>query len=80
MSFWLKDLTFVCPTEIAAFGARSSKFGKRGAVVYGISTDSGYVYLNWRLHNADLRDLPIPMLTNTRREFSATQSEWTNER
>ncbi|MCU0839558.1 MAG: redoxin domain-containing protein, partial [Rhodospirillales bacterium] len=38
--FWPKDFTFVCPTEIAAFGKMASDFADRDTVVYGASTDS----------------------------------------
>ena len=37
--FWPKDFTFVCPTEIAAFGKLNGEFNDRDAVVYGVSTD-----------------------------------------
>ncbi|HJQ63266.1 MAG TPA: redoxin domain-containing protein, partial [Burkholderiales bacterium] len=46
--FWPKDFTFVCPTEIAAFGKLNGEFNDRDAVVYGVSTDSEYVHLAWR--------------------------------
>lgn len=69
--FWPKDFTFICPTEIAAFGRLAREFADRDAVVYGVSTDSEFVHLNWRVHNDDLRDLPIPMLADVKRELSA---------
>src|SRR2546421_411360 len=59
--FWPKDFTFVCPTEIAAFAKLSGEFADRDAVVYGVSTDSEFVHLNWRVYNDDIRDLSIPM-------------------
>ena len=31
--FWPKDFTFVCPTEIAAFGKLNKEFADRDAVV-----------------------------------------------
>jgi peroxiredoxin (alkyl hydroperoxide reductase subunit C) len=68
--FWPKDFTFVCPTEIAAFGRLAGEFADRDTVVYGVSTDSEFVHLNWRLHNDDIRDLPIPMLADVKRELS----------
>jgi len=69
--FWPMDFTFVCPTEIAEFGRRSPEFEERGAQVLGVSTDTHYVHLAWRNSHADLHDLPIPMLADTRRELSA---------
>lgn len=68
--FWPKDFTFICPTEIAAFGKLNAEFADRDAVIYGVSTDSEFVHLNWRLHNDDIRDLPFPMLADIRRELS----------
>jgi lipoyl-dependent peroxiredoxin subunit C len=68
--FWPKDFTFVCPTEIVAFGKLAGEFADRDTVVYGVSTDSEFVHLNWRLHHDDLRDLPIPMLADIKRELS----------
>jgi peroxiredoxin (alkyl hydroperoxide reductase subunit C) len=69
--FWPKDFTFVCPTEIVAFGKLARDFADRDAVVYGVSTDSEFVHLNWRLHHEDLRDLPIPMLADIKKDLSA---------
>ena len=68
--FWPKDFTFVCPTEIAAFGKLNGDFNDRDAVVYGVSTDSEYVHLAWRRSHEDLNDLPFPMLADIKREFS----------
>ena len=68
--FWPKDFTFVCPTEIVAFGKLAEDFADRDAVVYGVSTDSEFVHLNWRLHHEDLKSLPIPMLADVKRELA----------
>jgi len=69
--FWPKDFTFVCPTEIAAFGRLHGQFKERDAVVYGVSTDSDYVHLAWRQQHADLKDLPFAMLSDIKRELSS---------
>ena len=68
---WPMDFTFVCPTEIAAFGKRNQDFLDRDAQVLGASTDTHFVHLNWRKHHDDLRDLPFPMLADTKRELSS---------
>ena len=68
--FWPKDFTFVCPTEIAAFGKLNGEFNDRDAVVYGVSIDSEYVHLAWRQNHADLENLPFPMLSDLKRELS----------
>ena len=69
--FWPKDFTFVCPTEIAAFGKLNHEFQDRDAQVLGGSTDSEFVHLAWRQHHADLKDLPFPMLADIKRELCA---------
>jgi alkyl hydroperoxide reductase subunit AhpC len=68
--FWPKDFTFVCPTEIVAFGKLAGDFADRDTVVYGVSTDSEFVHLNWRIHHEDLKSLTIPMLADIKRELS----------
>jgi peroxiredoxin (alkyl hydroperoxide reductase subunit C) len=68
--FWPKDFTFICPTEIVAFGKLARDFADRDAVVYGVSVDNEFVHLNWRLHHDELRTLPIPMLSDLRRELA----------
>ncbi|HVW10221.1 MAG TPA: peroxiredoxin [Bryobacteraceae bacterium] len=67
--FWPKDFTFVCPTEIAAFGKMNRDFADRDAQILGGSTDSEFVHLAWRTHHADLKDLPFPMLADIKREL-----------
>ncbi|NJM91677.1 MAG: peroxiredoxin [Rhodospirillaceae bacterium] len=68
--FWPKDFTFVCPTEIAAFGKLNGDFNDRDAVVYGASIDSEFVHLAWRQNHADLKDLPFAMLADIKRELT----------
>src|SRR6185312_6627504 len=69
--FWPKDFTFVCPTEIAAFGKLNADFNDRDAVIYGVSTDTEYVHLAWRRSHPDLKTLPFPMLADIKRELAA---------
>lgn len=68
--FWPKDFTFVCPTEIAAFGKLNGDFNDRDTVVYGASIDSEFVHLAWRQNHADLKDLPFAMLADIKRELT----------
>ncbi len=68
--FWPKDFTFVCPTEIAAFGKANRDFNDRDAQVLGGSTDSEFVHLAWRTHHEELRNLPFPMLSDIKHELS----------
>jgi peroxiredoxin (alkyl hydroperoxide reductase subunit C) len=69
--FWPMDFTFICPTEIAEFGKRNKDFADRDAQVLGASTDTHFVHLAWRNNHADLKDLPYPMLADTKRELSS---------
>src|SRR5215469_17503087 len=68
--FWPKDFTFVCPTEIAAFGKKNGEFADRDCQILGGSTDSEFVHLAWRNNHADLKDLPFPMLADIKRELT----------
>lgn len=68
--FWPMDFTFVCPTEIAAFGRRHADFADRDAQLLGASIDTHFVHLAWRQHHPDLKELPYPMLADTKRELS----------
>ena len=68
--FWPMDFTFVCPTEIAEFGKRNGDFRDRDAQVLGLSTDTQFVHLAWRNDHPDLKNLPFPMLADTKRELS----------
>jgi peroxiredoxin (alkyl hydroperoxide reductase subunit C) len=69
--FWPMDFTFICPTEIAEFGKRNKDFLDRDAQVLGASTDTHFVHLAWRNEHPDLKNLPYPMLADTKRELSS---------
>ena len=70
--FWPMDFTFVCPTEIAEFGKKNADFKERDAQVLGASTDTHFVHLAWRNSHPDLKNLPFPMLADTKRELSTS--------
>jgi alkyl hydroperoxide reductase subunit AhpC len=67
---WPMDFTFICPTEIAEFGKRNADFRDRDAQLLGASTDTHFVHLAWRNNHPDLKQLPYPMLADTKRELS----------
>lgn len=69
--FYPKDFTFVCPTEIAAFGDLNQEFADRDAQVLGGSTDSEFVHWAWRRHQPELTDLPFPLLADVKRELTS---------
>ncbi|MGC9292326.1 MAG: peroxiredoxin [Acidobacteriaceae bacterium] len=68
--FWPMDFTFVCPTEIAAFGKMKAEFAARNTQVLGGSVDTEYVHLAWKNDHPDLRDLPLPMLADVKHSLS----------
>lgn len=68
--FWPKDFTFVCPTEIAAFGKLNDDFEDRDAKVVGVSVDNEFVHFQWRAQHEDLKKLPFPMASDLKRELA----------
>ena len=68
--FWPKDFTFVCPTEIAAFGKLNEEFADRDAQVLGASVDNEFVHFQWRAQHEELKTLPFPMLSDLKRELA----------
>jgi len=68
--FWPKYFTFVCPTEIAAFGELNPEFVSRDAQLLGASIDSEFVHLAWRNDQPSLKNLPFPMLSDIKRDLS----------
>ena len=46
--FWPMDFTFVCPTEIAAFGSLNKEFAARDALIPG--RQPAFVLLAWSVH------------------------------
>src|SRR3546814_1126980 len=79
ISDWSSDVcssdlfTFVCPTEIAAFGRLNEEFADRDAQLLGLSIDSEFVHLAWKRDHEDLRDLAIPMLSDVKRELRSEE-------
>jgi len=70
--FWPMDFTFICPTEIAGFSKRIKDFEDRDIRVLGASIDTHFVHLAWRQSHDDLREVPFPMLSDTKRELSSS--------
>ena len=67
--FWPMDFTFVCPTEIAAFGKLNEDFADRDSQILGVSGDSEFVHHAWRRDHKDLAELPFPMLADIKHEL-----------
>jgi peroxiredoxin (alkyl hydroperoxide reductase subunit C) len=69
--FWPKDFTFVCPTEIAAFGKLYDEFADRDTEVVGASVDNEYATYAWRRSHPDLKDIPFPLASDIKRELTS---------
>jgi len=63
--FYPRDFTFICPTEIAAFGAMEPAFAREEAVVIGASTDSFFTHKAWFESDPRLLDIQYPVLADT---------------
>ncbi len=70
--FYPKDFTFVCPTEIKGFSDMNKDFQNRGAQILTASVDSEFVHLAWKTHEEDLKNIQFPMLSDIKRELSAS--------
>lgn len=69
--FWPKDFTFVCPTEISAFGKLNDEFTDRDCDVIGVSVDNEYTHYAWRRSHEDLRDVPFVLAADLKRDLVA---------
>ena len=67
--FYPADFTFVCPTEIAAFGKLNEEFEDRDTVILGGSGDNEFSHFNWRATHEELLDIPFPMFSDIRHDL-----------
>lgn len=66
--FYPLDFTFVCPTEIQAFGDKTAEFRELGCEVVACSTDSVYSHKAW--FERDLPNVKHPVLADTAHSIS----------
>ncbi len=66
--FYPLDFTFVCPTEIRAFGEAEAKFKELNCEVLACSTDSVYSHKAW--FERDLKEVKHAVLGDTNHEIS----------
>jgi alkyl hydroperoxide reductase subunit AhpC len=66
--FYPLDFTFVCPTEIRAFGEKEAQFKEQGCQVLACSTDSQYSHKAW--FERDLKEVKFPVLADTNHSIS----------
>ncbi|PYK14290.1 MAG: hypothetical protein DME55_15455, partial [Verrucomicrobia bacterium] len=63
--FYPRDFTFICPTEIASFGAIQKDFERENAIVIGVSTDSFYTHKAWFESDPRLANINYPVIADT---------------
>jgi alkyl hydroperoxide reductase subunit AhpC len=63
--FYPRDFTFVCPTEIQAFGELNADFEAENAIVLGASTDSFFSHKAWFESDERLLGVEYPVLADT---------------
>ena len=68
--FYPRDFTFICPTEIASFGALQPGFESEDAVVIGASTDSFFTHKAWFESDPRLQGINYPVLADTSQQVS----------
>ena len=71
--FYPLDFTFVCPTEIIAYGEKQPEFEKLGAQAISCSVDSEYTHLAWvntPRAEGGLGTMKIPMLADLTKDIA----------
>ena len=68
--FWPKDFTFVCPTEIAAFGKLNDEFEDRDTQTSGSPWTASSCTSSGVPGTRTSRTLPFPMLSDIKRELA----------
>src|SRR6478735_9329404 len=68
--FYPRDFTFICPTELQAFGELEAEFANEDAVVVAASTDSYWSHKAWFESNLMLRGVAYPVLADTAHRLS----------
>jgi peroxiredoxin 2/4 len=68
--FYPRDFTFICPTEIASFGAMQNDFERENGVVIGASTDSFYTHKAWFESDPRLMNINYPVIADTGHQVS----------
>lgn len=80
--FYPLDFTFVCPTEIRAFGDRYDEFQARDAQVIGCSVDSVHAHLIWLRQprrEGGIAGVKLPLIGDVRREVATAFGVLTDE-
>lgn len=62
--FYPADFTFVCPTELGAFGEREAEFEQAGAELMSVSTDTVFTHKAWHDNSTLVGSVGYPMLAD----------------
>ncbi len=71
--FWPLDFTFVCPSEILAYGHRAPALERLNTKLIGVSIDSQFTHNAWRntaVNEGGLGPVPFPMVADLRRDIA----------
>jgi peroxiredoxin (alkyl hydroperoxide reductase subunit C) len=71
--FYPLDFTFVCPSEIIAFGNRLNDFKSRGAEIIAVSVDSHFSHLAWKntiIGNGGIGQVQYPIVSDLTKNIS----------
>ena len=68
--FYPLDFTFVCPTELQAFGEAQEAFKKAGAELAACSIDSAFSHKAWCSTDSKLKDVKYPVLADIKKTIS----------
>lgn len=80
--FYPLDFTFVCPSEIIAFGNRLNEFTSRGAKVVGVSVDSHFSHFAWKSTPVDkggIGQVQYPLVADLTKSIARDYDVLTNE-
>jgi len=71
ITFHPGDFTFVCATDIEAFGALQEQFEKNNAVVLAVSTDSIFAHKVWHQTSPRVSKTNIPLVEDANRSITS---------
>lgn len=72
--FWPLDFTFVCPTEVIAFGDAAAKFAEKNVQLIGVSVDSKfthYAWINTPRNQGGIAGVNIPLVSDLSKTISS---------
>ena len=71
--FYPLDFTFVCPSEILAFDKRLADFKARNCEVIGVSVDSKFTHMAWKITPVDqggIGNIQYPLVADLKKEIA----------